>query len=101
MMKETQNYAIFQAGLAAVPLVLDVVHLAGRRGLVTPAGPLTVEVAGLDRVADPGRHVVAVADVQGLAGAAEPGTELAAAQERGQPTRARQQLHGLADDGLL
>src|SRR5580698_3882009 len=99
VMEEAQNEAIFQAGLAAVALVPEVVHLAGRRGLVTPAGPLAEAVAGLDRVADPGRYVVAVADVQGLAGAAEPGAELAAAQERGQPTRARQQLHGLADDG--
>src|SRR5580698_7767220 len=101
VMEEAQSEAIVQAGLAAVALVPQMVHLAGRRGLITPAGPLTMEIAGLDRVADPGRHVVAVADVQGLTGAAEPGTELTAAQERGQPTRAREQLHGCPDDVLL
>src|SRR5580693_324150 len=79
----------------------EVVHFTGRRGLITPAGPLTVEIAGFDRVADPGRHIVGVADVQGLARAAEPGTELAAAQETRQPVRTRKQLDSLPDDVLL
>ena len=37
----------------------------------------------------------------GRLGAAQPGTELPAPQERRQPARTRQQVHGLADDGLL
>ena len=60
-----------------------------------------MEVPGLDRVADPGRDIVALPDVQGLARAAEPDTELPAAQERREPAGARQQLHRLADDALL
>ena len=41
------------------------------------------------------------ADVQGRAGRARPGAEVTAAQEDGQPARTRQQVRGLADDGLL
>ena len=101
VVEEADQNAIFQAGLAAVALVPEVVHLTGRRGLITAPSPLTKKVPGLDRVADPGRDIVAEANVQGLAGAAEPGTELPTAQKARQPTRARQQLDGLADDGLL
>jgi uncharacterized protein YciI len=101
MMVKTQQNAVVQAGLAAVALVLKMVHFAGRRGLITAAGPLAVAVPGLDRGADPGRDIVTKANVQGLAGAAEPGAELAAAQEARQPAGTRQQLDGCADDLLL
>ena len=48
-----------------------------------------------------GRDVLAVADVQRQAGAAEPGAELLAAEERGQPAGAGQKVNGFADDRLL
>src|SRR5580658_7134210 len=92
---------ISEIGLAAVGLVPDVVHLAGRRGLVAPAGPPAVLVPEPDRAADPGRDVLGVAHIQRQAQPAEPGAELAAAQEARQPAGPRQQVHGLADDRLL
>jgi hypothetical protein len=51
VVKEAQQHAIFDAGRAAVLLVLDVVDLAGRRGLVAPAGPPAALVAEDDGVA--------------------------------------------------
>ena len=53
------------------------------------------------RVADPGRDRLGVADVQRQARPAEAGPELPPPQEPGQPARAGQQVHGLADHGLL
>src|SRR5439155_21354705 len=46
-----QEYAVLDGRLAAVGLVLGVVHLARRRGLVAPAGPLAVPVPQHHRVA--------------------------------------------------
>jgi len=77
------------------------VHLAGRGGLAAAAGPPAVPVPDDDGVADPGRDVLAVADVQRQAGPGQPGAELPGAQEAGQPARAGQQVGGLADDRLL
>src|SRR6476660_1635231 len=76
-----------------------VVDLAGCRGLRAAAGPLAVLVAEPDRVADGGRDGLAVADVQGQAGAAGAQAELAA-QEAGEAAGAGQQLDRLADDRL-
>jgi len=78
-----------------------VVHLARRRGLVTPSGPPAALVPQDDRVADPGRDGLGVPDVQRQAGSAQARAELPAAQEARQPARAGQQVHGLLDDGLL
>ena len=55
MVEETQQDAVFGAGLAAVGLVPDVVDLACGGGLVAAAGPPAVLVAQDDGVADPGR----------------------------------------------
>jgi hypothetical protein len=85
-------------GDAAAALVPQVVDLAGRGGLVAAAGPLAELVPQLDRVADRGRDVVAVPDIQGQARAGQAGAELLAAQEAGQPAGARDQGDGLADD---
>src|SRR6202453_4740333 len=101
MMKEADQNAIFETSFATVGLVLEVMHLASRRGLITSPRSLAVKIAGLDRVADPGRHIVAEANIQRLAGTTEPDTELAAAQEARQAAGARQQLDGFADDALL
>src|SRR5580704_706504 len=79
---------IFSAGLATVLLVFDVVHFACAGGLVALAGPSAVLVAEGDRVADPGRDGLGVADVQRQARAAQPRAELPTAQERGQPAGA-------------
>src|SRR5258706_12515641 len=54
VVEETQQDAVLGAGLAAVLLVLGVVHLAGAGGLVAAAGPLAVPVPPQHRVADPG-----------------------------------------------
>src|ERR1700691_1740163 len=98
MMKEADQDTIIETSFATVALVLEVMHLASRRGLITAAGPLAPAIPGLDRVADPGRDIVGIADVQGLARAAEPGTELPAAQETRQPVRTGQKGDGPADD---
>jgi hypothetical protein len=79
MVKEADQDAIIETSFATVTLVLEVVHFARRRGLVTAAGPLAMQVPSLDRVADRGRDIVAEPDVQGLARAAEPGAEFTAA----------------------
>src|SRR5208282_6518877 len=101
MVEPTKQDAVLDAGLAAVLLVLDVVDLAGTGGLVAPAGPLAVAIPQDDRVADPGRDGLGVADVQRQARATQPGAELPAAQERRQPAGAGQEIHRFADDGLL
>src|SRR5271165_3851826 len=101
VVEEAQEHAVFDAGLAAVSLVLDVVDLAGAGGLVVPPGPLAVLVAQDDRVADARGDRLGVPDVQRQAGAGQPGAELPAPQERRQPARTRDQVHRLADDRLL
>src|SRR4029450_9351919 len=63
VMEPAQQDTVRGAGLAAVLLVLDVVDLADGGGLVT-AGEPAVPVAQDDRVADPGRDGLGVADVQ-------------------------------------
>src|SRR6478752_4052139 len=60
VMEPAQKDAVLKARLAAVGLVGGVVHLAGRGGLVTSAGPLAVLIPEPDRVADGGRDRVAV-----------------------------------------
>src|ERR1035437_6270257 len=65
------------------------------------AGPLAELVPQLDRVADRGRDIIAVPDIQGKARAGQAGAELLAAQEAGQPAWARDQGDSLADDGAL
>src|ERR1035441_5196031 len=70
-------------------------------GLVAAAGPLAELVPQLDRVADRGRDIIAVPDIQGKARAGQAGAELLAAQEAGQPAWARDQGDSLADDGAL
>ena len=72
---------------------------AGRLGAA--AGPLAVPVPQQHRVADPRRDRLGVADVQRQARPGQAGAELPAAQEDGQPARAGQQVHGLADHRLL
>ena len=97
----TMEHAVLDGRRAAVGLVPGVVYLARGGGLVAPPGPLAVPVAQDDRVADPGRDGLGVADVQRQAGAAEAAAELPAAQEAGQAARAGQQVDGRADDRLL
>jgi len=89
------------AGLAAVGLVGEMVHLAGGGGLVAAAGPAAVLVAQDDGVPDRGRDVPGDPDVQRQARPGQPGAELPAAQERGQPARTRDQIHRLTSDHLL
>src|SRR5450755_4257221 len=88
-------------GDAAAALVPQVVDLAGRGGLVAAAGPLAELVPKLDRVADRGRDVVAVPDIQGQTRAGQAGAELLAAQEAGQPAGTGDQGDSLADDGAF
>jgi hypothetical protein len=101
MVEAAQQHAVFEAGGAAVGLVLDVVDLAGGGGLVAAAGPAAVPVAQDDGVPDPGRDRGAVPDVQRQARPAQPRPELPPPQERGQPARPRQQVHGLAQNYLF
>ena len=98
---EAQEHAVFGGGRAAVGLVLEVVHLARRGGLVAAAGPLAVLVPQDDRVADPGRNGLGVADVQRQARAAQPDAQLPAAQEAGEAAGAGQQVDGLRGGYLL
>src|SRR5207344_38998 len=95
VMEPAQQDTVRGAGLAAVLLVLDVVDLADGGGLVT-AGEPAVPVAQDDRVADPGRDGLGVADVQRQAWPGQAGAELTAAEEARQPAGARQEVHGLA-----
>ena len=98
---KTQQDTVPGAGLAAVLLVLDMVHIARRRGLAAPAGPPALAVPQDHCVADARGDGLGVPDVQRKARPAEADAELPAAQERGQPAGAGQQVHGLADDRLL
>ena len=82
VVERAQQHAVLDGGLAAVGLVLRVVHLAGAGGLGAAAGPLAVPVPQQDRVADPRRDRLGVADVQRQARPAEADAELPAAQER-------------------
>jgi hypothetical protein len=65
------------------------------------AGPLAELVPGLDRVADRGRDIIAVPDIQGQAWPGQPRAELLPPQEAGQAARTGDQRDGLADDRLL
>jgi hypothetical protein len=76
MVEKTEQQAVFGAGLAAVLLVPDVVNFTGGGGLVAAAGPPAALVPQRDRVADPGRDRLAVADVRRQARPAQPGAEL-------------------------
>src|ERR1700733_10977899 len=76
MVEEADQDAILETGFAAVGLMPQMMHLTSRSGLVTAPGPLALQVPGLDRVPDPRRDIIGVADVQQVARAAEPGTEL-------------------------
>src|SRR5205807_6355182 len=87
VVEKTQQDTILGAGLAAVLLVLDVVHVTRRRGLVAPGGPPALTIPQDHRVADRGRDRLGVPDIQRQAGAAEADAELPAAQEAGQPAR--------------
>ena len=99
--KKHSKHAVPGGRLAAVLLVLDVVHVARRRGLVAAAGPPALAVPQGHRVTDPGRDRLGIPDIQRQARPAQPHAELPAAQEARQPARARQQVHRLADDRLL
>jgi hypothetical protein len=99
--KTAQQDTVLGAGLAAVLLVLDVVHVAGGGRLVAAAGEPAVPVAQGHRVADARRDGLGVPNVQRQARAAQPGAQLPAPQERREPARAGQQVHGLADNRLL
>jgi hypothetical protein len=101
VMEPAQQHAVLDGRGAAVGLVPGVVHLARLGGLVAPPGPLAVLVAQHHRVADPRRDGLGVADVQRQARPAQPHPELPAAQERGEPAGAGQQVDGLADHRLL
>ena len=101
MVERAEQDAVLDAGLAAVRLVGDMVHLAGRGGLVAAAGPPAMLVPQDDRAADRGRDVLADPDVQRQARPAEPGTQLPAPQEARQAARTRDQVDRFADDGLL
>src|ERR1700750_1542883 len=100
VMEPAQQDTARGAVLAAVLLVLDVVDLADGGGLVT-AGEPAVLVALDNRVADPGRDGLGVADVQRQARPGQAGAELAAAEEARHAAGARQEVHGLADDAPL
>jgi len=76
MVEPAQEHAVFDAGLAAVLLVPDVVDLARRGGLVAAAGPLAVLIPQDDGVADARRDGLGVADVQRQARPGEAGSEL-------------------------
>src|SRR6266568_3804823 len=101
MVEGAEQRAFGDAGGAAVGLVGQVMHLAGGGGLVAAAGEPAALVPQDDGAADRGRDVAADADVQRQARPAQPGAELPAAEERGEPARTRHEGDGLADDGLL
>ncbi|MBV9208762.1 MAG: hypothetical protein JO037_25900 [Actinobacteria bacterium] len=100
MVKKAEQRAISNAGLTAVGLMGDVVHLAGRGRLLATAREPAVLVAQDHRGPDTGRDVPADADIQRHARAAQPAAELPAAQERGQAARPGQQLDRLGHDCL-
>src|SRR5690348_6384405 len=87
--------AVADGGLAAVGLMGQVVDLAAGGGLVAAAGEPAVLVPFDHRPADRGRDVGGDADVQGQAAAAQPGAELAAAQEGRQAAGPGEQGDGL------
>ena len=101
VVERTQQHAVLHRGLAAVGLVLRVVHLAGPGGLGAAAGPLAVPVPQQHRVADARRDGLGVPDVQRQARPGQADAELPAPQERREPARAGQQVDGLADHRLL
>jgi hypothetical protein len=100
VVEEAVQGAAVHAGRAAVGQVGDMVHIAGRGGLVAAAGPPAVLVPQDHRAADRGRDLGGVADVQRQRRAGQPGAEQPGAQERGQPAGAGDQVDGRADDGV-
>src|SRR5712691_1792345 len=64
MVVPAKKDAVLQAGLAALGLVLDVVHFTRRSGLVTASCPSAVLIPKDDGVADPGRDGLGVLDIQ-------------------------------------
>src|SRR5689334_9973063 len=101
VVEPAEQRAVPDGGLAAVGLMGQVVDLAPGGGLVAAAGEPAVLVPLDHRPADRGRDVGADADVQGQAAAAQPGAELAAAQEGRQAAGPGEQGDGLGDDLLL
>jgi hypothetical protein len=101
VMIRTQKDTVIETGGAAVGEVLDVVHLAGRGGLMAAAGPAAAPVAQDDRVADARRDSLAEPDVQGQARPGQPGTQLPGPQERREAAGTGQQVHGLSDNRLF
>ena len=89
MVVPAEQNAVFHAGLAAVGLVRDMMHLGRRRGLVATPSPPAVLIAQDDGAADRGRDVLANPDVQRQARPAQPGTQLPTPQETRQPARTR------------
>jgi len=88
VMIRAEKHAIFEAGVAAVGFVFDVVDLAGGGGLGAAAGPFAVPAAEPDRVPDPGRDGVAVADVQRQRRRVVGGCEQRGAEPAGEAGRA-------------
>src|SRR5215472_16743375 len=79
-----QQHAVAGAGLAAVFLVPDVVHVAPGGGPAA-ARPGAALVAEQDGAADAGRDGVGVADVEGECGGVPGGFQQPGAQGGGQP----------------
>src|SRR5215831_11456969 len=88
-----QQHAVADAGLAAVLLVPQVVHVAIDGGPAA-ARPGAAPVAQQHRAADVGGDAVGVADVQRQAGGVPGGFQQAGAQDRGQPGGAGDQVDG-------
>ena len=76
VVERAEQNAVLDGRVAAVGFVAGVVDL-GPGGLVAPAGPLAVPVPQDDRVADPGRDRLGVADVQRQARPAQRGRRAA------------------------
>jgi hypothetical protein len=76
MMEPAKKNAVLDGRGAAVGLVPGVVDLARLGGLVAPARPLAVLIPQGDRVADPRRDRLGVADVQRQARPGQPRAEL-------------------------
>src|SRR5712691_9430000 len=101
VVEAAEQRAVLHAGLAAVGLVGQVVHLTACGRLVAAAGEPAVLVPQDDGAADRGRDVAADPHVQRQARPAQPHAQLPAPQEARQPARARYQVDRLANDRLL
>src|SRR5215831_4551286 len=94
-----QQHAVAGAGVAAVFLVGEVVHIAPGGGAAA-ARPGAAPVAEQDGAADVRRDAVGVADVQREAGGVPGGFQQPGAQDRGQPGGAGDQVDGEPGDGV-